>query len=102
MPATTPGQRALGLIRTEINRHIGKPGVGNLNGKVNAWLDTLEAELKGYTRLADQRRTLEDMARAMNNQSQVVVSVIRDMGRQLPAATDDENGDDGTSETKGA
>lgn len=88
-----PALQALGRIRTEVKKRIGKEG-GNLNERILANLDTVETTLL-------QIQPLNDMIKTLNQQTEVAVHTMRTLSRlALPAAAI-ENGDDDSSETKG-
>ncbi len=92
-----PALSALRRIRNEVTKRIGKEG-GNLNARVLAELDTIEATLL-------QVVPLGEMMRVLNQQTEVAVNSFRSLERmsriavahQLP----ENGGDDGTSDTKG-
>jgi hypothetical protein len=101
----TPGLKALNKVRSEVNRKIGDPEKGNLNEKVNAWLDTIESDLLSHARALERADPLESMAKLVNNQTELIVRGIRDHikqlqgegyrredRRELKSADDDENG----------
>jgi hypothetical protein len=93
-----PALDALANVRKEVKRRIGKEG-GNLNDKMLAWLQTIEATLQ-------QLEPLGNMLKVVNNQTELAVRMHREMSRLGPAKGNDDdngaNGDDGSSETKGA
>lgn len=86
----SPALRALTNIRTTISSHVGKEG-GNLNQKVHAQLDVIEATLM-------QIEPLGNMMKLVNQQSQLTVRLLSDLARiSLPPGS----GDNGDSHTKG-
>jgi hypothetical protein len=89
-----PALDALTDLRADVLERIGKGG-GNLNGKLKANFNVIEATLISFS-------TITTMSGTIGQQTQLVSKVINDMSQQisrlrLPAAT----GDDGTSDTKG-
>jgi uncharacterized protein YicC (UPF0701 family) len=85
-----PAHNALGKLRQELKKRGGKEG-GNLNEKLLSYVDTIDATLR-------QIEPLSNMLKLINQQTELAVSTLR-----LAAATQEghENGDDGTSQTKG-
>jgi len=87
-----PALDALAILREDVLERVGKDG-GNLNGKLRANFAVIEATLAQFD-------TIESMNKTIGQQSQLVAKIINDMSRlALPAA---DNGDDGSSATKGA
>jgi uncharacterized protein YicC (UPF0701 family) len=84
-----PAHNALGKLRLELKKRGGKEG-GNLNEKLLSYVDTIDATLR-------QIEPLSNMLKLINQQTELAVSTLR-----LAAAQEGhENGDDGTSQTKG-
>lgn len=89
-----PALDAVRLLKKEIKKRGGKEG-GHLNNELLGYLATIEATLM-------QVVPVQSMLQIINQQSQLATNTIRSMSRFLPAATDENNGDDdGTSDTKG-
>lgn len=91
--AVQPALDALALLRADVLERVGKEG-GNLNGKLRANFAAIEATLRSFD-------TIEGMNKTISQQSQLVAKVMNDMSR-LALKAGDSNGDDGSSETKGA
>ncbi len=89
-----PALDALAALRTDVLERIGKEG-GNLNGKLKANFSVIEATLAQFD-------TVDAMNKTISQQSQLVAKVFNDMSRLRLAAGTESNGDDGSSETKGA
>jgi uncharacterized protein YicC (UPF0701 family) len=86
-----PAVNALGKLRVELKKRGGKEG-GNLNEKLLSYVDTIDATLK-------QIEPLSNMLKLINQQTELAVSTLRLAAAQ--AHHQIENGDDGSSETKG-
>ena len=90
-----PALNALGSLREDIRTRVGKEG-GNLNRLLLSRLDVVEQTLM-------QIEPLSNMINLANQQMQVATHGFRALSRltaALPSGTVD-NGDDGSSETKG-
>jgi hypothetical protein len=86
-----PAHHALGKLRVELKKRGGKEG-GNLNEKLLSYVDTIDATLR-------QIEPLSNMLKLINQQTELAVSTLRLAERS--ESSHDENGDDGSSETKG-
>jgi hypothetical protein len=94
--AVQPALDALATLRADVLERVGKEG-GNLNGKLKANFNVIEATLSQFA-------TIAAMTGTIGQQTQLVSKVINDMGnqlRRLAAGTDTNGNDDGTSPTKG-
>jgi uncharacterized protein YicC (UPF0701 family) len=86
-----PALAALGKLRGELKKRGGKEG-GNLNEKLLSYVDTIDATLK-------QIDPLSNMLKLINQQTELAVSTLRLAAARHESET--ENGDDGSSDTKG-
>jgi len=87
-----PALDALASLRSDMRR-IGKEG-GNLNGKIKANLNTIGVALNQFA-------TIISMTGTIAQQSQLIVKATNDIARLALPPGDDDNGDDGSSGTKG-
>jgi len=91
-----PALDALAVLRAEVLERVGKEG-GNLNGKLKANFNVIDATLSQFATIAEMQGTI-------GQQTQLVSKVINDMSKQitrLALNSGDANGDDGSSATKG-
>ena len=91
-----PAMDALVIIKDAIKSHIGKEG-GNLQGRLLANCAVVDATLR-------QLEPLRNMVQVVNQQAEVAVHAFRQLALMpppAPASNGTDNGDDGTSDTKG-
>jgi hypothetical protein len=89
-----PALDALQDLRADIKKRVGKEG-GNLNQLMLQRINTVEGVLL-------QIPSLQGMANVVNQQAQLMTFTMRNMSRlALKPADDINDGDDGTSDTKG-
>jgi hypothetical protein len=90
-----PALTALTELRAEIKKRIGKEG-GQLNQNMLGKIDRIEGVLL-------QIPSVHAMFNVINQQAQLATMTFRTMGRLALKSSNEtvENGDDGTSDTKG-
>src|SRR5205814_8578805 len=94
--ALAPAFHALEQLRGVIDGRIGKPGTGNLHGRVSGYLDVLETTLR-------QVVPIQAMVQTLNTQAELAVSGFRALSKVaalMPAALSTEPGGSATNDSE--